>query len=354
MNINDILRQAVARGASDLHVTVGHPPILRVDGSLKRLDMPILSWDDTENLARQLLTEDKFSQFTAQGEVDISYSNHKLGHFRASVYRQREAVGIAVRLLNNEISSFEALGLPPAVATLARLNRGLILVTGPTGSGKSTTLAAMIDLINKEKEYHIITLEDPIEYIYHNNKSIITQREIGRDSISFASGLRAALRQDSDVIMVGEMRDLETISTAITAAETGHLVLATLHTIDASQTVERIIDVFPSNQQQQIRFQLSAFLAGVISQRLLRRNDIPGRIAAFELLICTPAVRKIIREGKTHQLLSIMQTGVRQGMQNFDKHLQVLYEKGYISREEVMENATDESIHEMLKKNVRY
>ena len=254
-------------------------------------------------------------------------------------------------MISTTIPTIDSLGLPETVKTLTRRSRGLIIVTGPTGSGKSTTLAAMIDLINEEKFCHVLTLEDPIEYLHSNKKSIINQREIGRDSKTFPNALRAALRQDPDVILVGEMRDLETISIAITAAETGHLVMATLHTMDAPQTVERIIDVFPSNQQDQIRVQLANTLAGVISQRLLRRQDGTGRIAAVEILVSNPAVRNLIREKKVHQVYSFIQTGAKYGMQTMDNHLQELIEKGLIYAEEAMEHAVDtESMARFLQK----
>jgi len=355
MNINLLLQQAISAGASDLHLTVGVSPVLRVNGNLIHMDAPTLTWDDTENLARQLLPDNKQAVLEELGEVDVSYSHGDLGFFRVNVYRQRGAIGIALRLLNTEVASIKALELPEAVTIMARRNRGLILVTGPTGSGKSTTLAAMTKLINSEKERHIVTLEDPIEYIHKNQKCIITQREIGRDSLSFPNALRAALRQDPDVIVVGEMRDLETISIAVTAGETGHLVISTLHTMDAAQTVERIIDVFPPNQQHQVRVQLANSLVGVLSQRLLKRLDGTGRIAAVEALICTPAVRNLIREGKIHQLSSIMQTGAKQGMHTFDKHLQSLIVQGRIGPEEALEHASDqENMRLYLKKHSGY
>jgi len=347
VSINNLLVEAVEKKASDLHITVGMPPILRIDGALVKMKMPAIERSQSENLVRQLLSAEKHKIFEEAGEVDSPYVIPNKGLFRVNCYHQRGAVGIAIRVLPENIFTVDELGLPKAVSQLARSNQGLILVTGPTGSGKTTTLAAMIDLINSEKELHIVTLEDPIEYYHRHKKSIVTQREIGRDSLSFAGALRASLRQDPDVILVGEMRDLETIAIAITAAETGHLVLATLHTIDAAQTVERVIDVFPSSQQQQIRSQLANSLAGIISQRLIRRFSSGGRLAAVEALICTHAVRNMIREGKIHQIPSVIETSYKYGMQTLDKHLQILYDKGAISREECLNNARD---HEMMTK----
>jgi twitching motility protein PilT len=341
MHINDLLEQAVGRGASDLHIVAGVAPLLRVNGNLIVLNFPPLTADDTLELAKQILNEEKQKLLGQHGEVDLSIELKDFGYFRVNAYYQRGAVGIACRVVSTRIPTIDELNLPDTIKTLARRARGLVIITGPTGSGKSTTLAAMINLINEEKLYHVITLEDPIEYRHPNKKSIINQREIGRDSKSFPGALRAALRQDPDVILVGEMRDLETISIAITAAETGHLVLATLHTMDAPQTVERIIDVFPPNQQQQIRVQLANTLAGVVSQRLLRRKGGRGRIPAVEVLICTSAVRNLIREKKIHQIYSYMQTGSKFGMQTMDNHLLELHGRGLVSAEDVVEHATD-------------
>ncbi len=341
MHINDLLEQAVVRGASDLHVMAGVAPLLRINGELTTLNFPPFTVDDTLELAGQILNTEKLNVLEQFGEVDLSTECQDLGYFRVNVYYQRGTVGIACRVVSTRIPTIDELKLPGSIKTLARRSRGMVIITGPTGSGKSTTLAAMINLINDEKLYHVITLEDPIEYRHTNKKSIISQREIGRDSKSFPSALRAALRQDPDVILVGEMRDLETISIAITAAETGHLVLATLHTLDAPQTVERIIDVFPSNQQQQIRVQLANTLVGVVSQRLLPCKDGRGRIPAVEVLVCTPAVRNLIREKKIHQIYSYMQTGGKYGMQTMDNHLLELYGGGLVSASNVMEHASD-------------
>lgn len=349
-NIDSLLKEALAGGASDLHLTPGLPPVARLDGNLTRLNTRTLTTTDTEAISSQLLNEEKKKAFTAFGEVDTTYHIPDVGMFRINCYRQRGSTGIAVRMLNTRIPTLEELGLPEVLANLARLKRGLILVTGPTGSGKSTTLAAMIDKINIEKQLHIVTLEDPIEYFHQHKKSIISQREIGRDSKSFPNSLRSALRQDPDVILVGEMRDLDTISIAVTAAETGHLVLATLHTSDSSQAVERIIDVFPSTQQRQIRTQLANSLAAIVAQRLVPRKENSGRIAAVEILICTPAVRNLIREGKTHQISWAIQAGFKYGMQTMDKHLLHLYDNGFISKQIALEYALDvEALKTLLK-----
>lgn len=339
--IASLLQAAVEHNASDLHISVGLPPVLRLHGELDHLDAPPLTPADTAAMAKQILNEKQNKTFEALGEVDLAYSIPGLARFRVNVYRQRGSIAIAMRVINTEIPTLESLGLPAAVKTFTVYRKGLLLVTGPTGSGKSTTQASLLDLINQQRSCHIITLEDPIEYLHHNKNSMINQREIGQDSGSFAAALRAALRQDPDVILVGEMRDLETIQTAITAAETGHLVMATLHTVDAVQTIDRVIDVFPPHQQQQIRIQLANTLIGVLAQRLLRRRDGRGRLPAVEILVTTPAVRNLIREGKIHQIYSVIQTGGRLGMQLMDRHLEELCRQGLIERETALENATD-------------
>ncbi|SHJ08751.1 type IV pilus twitching motility protein PilT [Desulfofundulus thermosubterraneus] len=353
MHADELLKLAFELKASDVHLTVGRPPVFRVHGKLFAADelgaravpgvedLPVLTAGDTEALARQLIPGDRFQQFMQVGESDLSYAIPGVGRFRVNAFKQRGTVALAIRLIPERIPTFDELGLPEVVAHLARRPRGLVLVTGPTGSGKSTTLAAMIDLINSESRLHIITLEDPIEYVHRHKKSLVNQREIGRDSLSFAAALRAALREDPDVILVGEMRDLETIATAITAAETGHLVLATLHTTSAAQTIDRIIDVFPPHQQQQVRLQLAGALEGVIAQQLLPRRDRPGRVAALEILVATPAIRNLIREGKTHQIVSQLQTGARYGMQTLDMALRNLVRAGVIGREEALGRAAD-------------
>ncbi|GAW94129.1 type IV pilus twitching motility protein PilT [Calderihabitans maritimus] len=345
MKIDEILRMAVDQKASDIHLTVGLPPVFRCNGDLiPQQSFDPLQYEDTLKMAREILSEKQHQEFMEKGELDLAYSLRGVGRFRVNVYRQRGSVGLAIRIINNQIKSLDELGLPPVLKELARKSKGLVLVTGPTGSGKSTTLAAMIDLINRERRCHIITLEDPIEYMHQHQKSIINQREIGSDTRSFADALRAALRQDPDVLLVGEMRDLETIATAITAAETGHLVLATLHTSSAPQTIDRIIDVFPPHQQQQVRIQLAETLQGVVAQQLVPRADGLGRVVAVEVLVATPAVRNLIREGKTHQILSAIQTGGKYGMQSMDSALKKLYQQGLITAEDMMARLSDRDI----------
>ena len=329
----ELLKCAVQKGASDIHITAGAPPIARINGDLVPIGSEKLDAADTEAIVKEVLGKEHLEEYRLKGETDLSYSVKGLGRFRISVYRQRGSSSMALRVVALRIPTMEELGLPESVGELARKTRGLVLVTGPAGSGKSTTLAAMIDLINRERNCHILTLEDPIEYLHKHNKSIVNQREIGYDSRTFAAGLRAALRQDPDVILVGEMRDLETISTAITAAETGHLVLSTLHTIGADKTVDRIVDVFPPYQQQQIRVQLSAVLQGVVSQNLVNSSDGRKRLLAVEVMIATPAIRNLIREGKTHQIMTSMQTGGKYGMQTMDAALAKLYKDGLIRYE---------------------
>ena len=341
MDVFQLLQQAVKHGASDLHITAYSAPALRLHGNLSVLDFPPLQPEETMEMAKQLLNQNKLEVLEKKGEVDSSYNYPGIGNFRVNVYYQRGAVSIAVRVIGVLIPTIDSLGLPDVVKMLARRSGGLILITGPTGSGKSTTMAAMIDLINEEKRCHILTLEDPIEYLHVNKKSIIEQREIGKDSRTFPDALRAALRQDPDVILVGEMRDLETISIAVTAAETGHLIMATLHTMNAPQTVSRIIDVFDSGQQQQIRLQLASSLVGIISQRLLPCSNGKGRLVAMEILVATPAVRNLIRENKTHQIFSYLQTGAKFNMQTLDSHLKSLYDNKLIDALVAMENAID-------------
>ncbi|MDN5327224.1 MAG: twitching motility protein PilT [Moorella sp. (in: firmicutes)] len=333
LDIETILVAAAAAGASDVHISAGLPPVFRVNGELQvQRQWEPLDLEMTARLVRPVVG-DKWEVFREQGEIDLAYSLPGVSRFRVNVFHQRGSVGAAIRLIPREIPGLESLGLPPVVAELAGRQHGLILVTGPTGSGKSTTLAAMVDKINRERSCHIITLEDPIEYLHQHRRSIVNQREVGSDTRSFASALRAALRQDPDVILVGEMRDLETIATAITAAETGHLVLATLHTSSAVQSVDRIVDVFPPHQQGQVRIQLADTLEGVITQQLLPRADRKGRVAAVEVLIATPAVKNLIREGKTHQIVSSMQTGARYGMQTMEMALRQLITRGVIFEE---------------------
>lgn len=340
IQVEAILQTAKDMKASDIHITVGVPPKIRVNGQLINLEMPRLMPADTEDILMPMMNEKQKEVFRENGEVDFSYTVSKMGRYRVNIFRQRGSVAAAMRTVATEPPRPEQLGLPGSVVNLYKKKRGLVLVTGPTGSGKSTTLASLINQINEYRTCHIITLEDPIEYLHSHKKATINQREIGLDTMSYANALRAALREDPDVILVGEMRDLETISTAVTAAETGHLVLSTLHTIGAASTIDRIIDVFPPHQQQQIRVQLSMVLESVISQQLLP-NTANGRTAAFEVMHSNPAVRNIIREGKTFQLGSLMQTNKKIGMQTMDDSLYDLYNMGVINRNTAMEYSVD-------------
>ncbi len=341
MRILEILKVAVESGASDVHLTVASPPIMRVNGKLIRMNEERLMPEETLKIIREMLTEDQIIAFEKKGELDFSYSNPGLGRFRVNIYKQRGSYSMALRVVALTIPSMDDLKLPVILKDLAMKQRGLILVTGPTGSGKSTTLAAMIGHMNAVRNDHIMTIEDPIEYLHKHDKSVINQREIGNDSHSFANALRAALRQDPDVILVGEMRDLETISTAITAAETGHLVLSTLHTIGAAKTVDRIIDVFPPHQQQQIRIQLASVLEAVVSQQILPKADGNGRVAAFEIMVANPAIRNLIREGKTHQMQTVIQTGSGIGMMTMDASLLDLYKRRIIDLATLKKYAVD-------------
>ncbi len=339
MNINDIVNLGSEKLASDIHLTVGIPPTFRIYGELVKIGDEPLTPSQTKDLTMQVLNEEQFERLEEKGELDFSYSNPGVGRYRVNAYKQRGSYGMALRIIPMEIPSMESLGLPAIVRELARLPRGLILVTGPTGSGKSTTLASVIDQINRERNCHILTLEDPLEYLHKHNKAIVNQREIGSDSQTFGNALRGALRQDPDVILVGEMRDLETISIAITAAETGHLVLSTLHTLGAAKTIDRVIDVFPPHQQQQVRIQLSSVMQAVISQQLLPKVDNDGRVAAFEVMIATPAIRNLIREDKVHQIETSIQTGAKYGMQTMDSSLVNLYKRRLIKRETAITQA---------------
>ena len=331
---SEILLDVVERKASDLHLTAGAPPMLRQRGRLVALEnYPRLTPEDTREFIYSILTTEQRRRLETDLQLDFAYVVPGRARFRVNAYFQRGAVAAAFRLIPSEIVPIDSLGLPPIVHELTRRPRGLVLVTGPTGSGKSTTLAAMIDEINQTREEHIVTIEDPIEFVHAHKRCIINQRELGNDATSFASALKAALRQDPDVILVGEMRDLDTISTALTAAETGHLVFATLHTQDAPQTIDRIIDVFPPAQQAQIRVQLSVTLQGVITQQLLPTADGAGRCVACEVLVPTAAVRNLIREGKIHQIPSVIQTGSAHGMQSMDSALATLVRAGTITQE---------------------
>ncbi|REE66675.1 twitching motility protein PilT [Paenibacillus taihuensis] len=330
--ITNLLRQAHESKASDLHISVGSPPVMRVHGSLQRLGQEEVTLERSRAMAVALLSEAQLAHFDQAGEVDFSYELEGYSRYRINAFRQRGKVSIAIRTIPTRIPTLEQLQLPNIIETLANKHQGLVLVTGPTGSGKSSTLAAMIDFINRTQKKHIVTLEDPIEFLHTHAASVVDQREVGNDTKSFSNGLRAALRQDPDVILVGEMRDLETISAAVTAAETGHLVFATLHTTDAPQTIDRIIDAFPSHQQGQIRTQLAAVLLGVISQRLLPRPGGEGRACATEIMINTPAVANLIRTEKVHQIKSIMQTGRAQGMHTLDASIKELLQTGRVDR----------------------
>jgi twitching motility protein PilT len=328
----DILLETIRLDASDLHITVGAPPVVRVRGELKRLDYPPMPSQDTREIVYSILSNDQRKRLENDLQVDFSYSVAGHGRFRVNAYFQRGAIGAAFRLIPSELKTIDELGLPAVVHDFVKKPLGFVLVTGPTGSGKSTSLAAMIDEINEQRHQHIMTVEDPIEFLHKHKNCVINQREIGSDAPSFALGLRAALRQDPDVILVGEMRDLETVSTALTAAETGHLVFATLHTQDSPQTIDRIIDVFPPYQQGQVRVQLSVALQAVLTQQLLPTADGSGRVVACEVLSVTPAVRNLIREGKTHQIYSVLQTSAAQGMQSMDSALARLVREGKITR----------------------
>jgi twitching motility protein PilT len=332
-NIDALLSELVSRGGSDLHVTVGSHPLVRLHGSLQRLEeFSKLSADDTLHMLYRIMSSEQQKRLETQGQLDMSYSIPGLARFRVNVYSQRESLAAAFRLIPMELKTLEELGLPPSLHLLTSKPRGLVLLTGPTGSGKSTTLAALIDEINRQRADHIVTIEDPIEFLHRHKTCIVNQREIGSDTHSFADALRAALRQDPDVILLGEMRDLETISTALTAAETGHLVFATLHTQNAPATVDRVIDVFPAAQQEQIRMQLAGALEGIVTQSLLPTSDGRGRVAALEILFPDDAIRNLIRQGRVEQIYSVMQTGSQRGMQTMEQALHALVTRGVIGK----------------------
>jgi twitching motility protein PilT len=333
-SVDTLLALAVERGASDLHLTVGAPPAARVRGSLAALAERPLEREGLRDLVYRILTTDQQKRFEIDRQLDFSYGVPGLARFRVNVYQQRDSIAAAFRVVPDELKTLEELGLPQGLRELTHLPRGLVVVTGPTGSGKSTTLAAMIDEINRGRAEHIITIEDPIEFVHRHKRCIVNQREIGTDATSFGAALRAALRQDPDVILLGEMRDLETISTALTAAETGHLVFGTLHTQSAPGTIDRIIDVFPGNQQEQVRTQIAGALQGVVTQTLVPTADGAGRVAALEILVPDDAIRNLIRQGKVEQIYSYMQTGSRNGMQTMEQALADLVSRRVITAED--------------------
>ncbi|HVT90159.1 MAG TPA: type IV pilus twitching motility protein PilT [Tepidisphaeraceae bacterium] len=338
-SINDILRAAVAAKASDVHLNVGLPPMFRIHTNMQPAEFPIVTTEGAVRLLKEILPEKRWPDFEQRRDADFSYEIHGVSRFRVNAHFQRGGIAMAFRTINDKVRPIEQLFLPEIVNKLTYLPRGLILVTGGTGSGKSTSLAGMIDSMNKREPIHIITLEDPIEYAFQNNKATIEQREVGNDVPDFAGGLRHVLRQDPDVILVGEMRDLETTSAAITAAETGHLVLSTLHTVNAPQTIERIIDIYPSDQQNQIRSMLANTLQAVISQTLFKRIDQPGMIPGVEIMLCTAAVRNCIRENRIFEIPNIIATSRAMGMQTLDDSIKQLYVNGYIGREDAIAQA---------------
>ncbi len=348
LNLRALLQEMIEREASDLHVTAGVRPKLRIDGDITDSSVEtVLTPKDTLELAYSVLTEQQKKRFEFEDELDFSFGIQNLARFRGNVFKQRGCVTMVLRMIPFSVRTFEDLGLPPVVARLAERPRGLILVTGPTGSGKSTTLAAMIDKINRDRKGHIITVEDPIEFIHRHQNCIVNQREIGTDTKSFAAALKYALREDPDIILVGEMRDLETISAALTIAETGHLVLATLHTNSAAESINRIIDVFPAGQQSQVRAQLAFVLEGVLTQTLLQKARGKGRMMACEIMVATPAIRALIRDDKVHQIYSALQSGKKHGMQTMVDALYQLYMNREVSKEECLRAASD--VNEFLR-----
>lgn len=350
ISMNELLEAQVSEGASDLHLNVGLPPMLRIHGGLQPLDCGALMPEDTERLMKSITSESYQQKIREIGGCDFGFSFGDKARFRVSVFKQKGNVGMVLRQIPSKLVTLDEIGLPAQIKDMLYRPRGLILVTGPTGSGKTTTLASMINLINIERDCHIITIEDPIEYYHDHKRSVITQREIGVDVPNFEEALRRALRMDPDVILVGEMRDLETMQAAITAAETGHLVLATLHTTGAARTVDRIVDSFPTDQQEQIRTQLASSIIAVVSQLLIVRQDHPGRVAAFEIMITTPSIQNLIRDNKSFRITSDIQTGGKWGMITLDAHLMFLYEKGMISYENLITKCQDpDAIVEKLK-----
>ena len=339
VTIDDILKKAAEVDASDIHVVAGHPPVIRVHTAMTPLDFPVVTPEDAEKMVKGMASEGAYKLFLSEQDADFSYSVEGLGRFRVNAHRQRGVPGIALRAIKTKVPPLAQLSLPEVISRLTYLPRGLVLVTGDTGSGKSTTLAAMIQAMNERYQKHIITLEDPIEYALQSNRCLIEQRELGQDMPSFASALKHALRQDPDIILVGEMRDLDTTALAMTAAETGHLVLSTLHTNNASSTVERIIDMYPANQQNQIRAMLANTLQAVVSQTLFKRVGEKGMVPAVEILLCTPAVRNLIREGRTFEIPNVIETNRAMGMTSLDGAIAQLFFNGLISKEDAVAQA---------------
>ncbi len=350
VEMHELLQLVVDEGASDIHLAVGSSPVLRIHGGMNPLDTDLLTPADTERLMKAITSEENQEKLRREGGTDFGFAFEDQARFRVSIFRQKGVIGLVLRTIPNELLTLEEIGLPAAIKDILFRPRGLVLVTGPTGSGKSTTLASMIDIINQQRDCHVITVEDPIEFYHEHKKSVITQREVGTDVPSFSEALRRALRQDPDVVLVGEMRDLETISAAITAAETGHLVFGTLHTTGAAETVDRIVDAFPTNQQEQVRSQLAGGLICVLSQVLLPRIDKPGRIAAFEIMLRTQSIAALIRDNKTFRITSDIQTGTKYGMNTLDTHLTSLYQAGKISYGEMITKTKDpESVIQKLQ-----
>jgi len=351
MTLRELLEQMLAMGASDLHLTAGSPPVIRIDGKLQKLqNTDVLTSDQTRKLAYSMLNEKQRLKFEQNWELDFSFGIEAMSRFRANMFMQRGNVAVALRQIPYKINSFEELGLPKVIADFARLPRGLVLVTGPTGSGKSTTLAAVIDKINCERAVHIITIEDPIEYLHRHQLALINQREVFSDTSSFARALKSALREDPDVVLIGEMRDLETIESALSISETGHLAFATLHTNSCAETINRIVDAFPSNQQEQIRVSLSFCLQAVVSQTLIPKVG-GGRVMAMEIMVATPAVRAIIRDDKVHQLYSMIQSGQKYGMKTMNQSLAEVYQAGKISLNDAMNYSHNpDELSELLSK----
>lgn len=341
MELRELLDICVQRNASDLHLIVGKSPMLRRDGKLEIVEDKELCPEDTSTVAKSLISEKQKAQLEERGQIEFSFSFKDIVRFRVSVYKERKGVGIALRLLPQKMMSFAEIGLPPSTAELLSKSQGLILITGPTGVGKTTTLASMVDFINSNRAKHIITIEDPIEYEHPHKKSIVTQRELDSDVPSFSEAIIASLRQDPDILMVGEMRDLATIEAALTSAEMGHLVLATLHTVNASKTIDRIVDVFPAQRQNQIRIQLSTVILAIFSERLIPKASGRGRIAAFEIMVATPSIRNLIRENQAFKIGADIQTGAKYGMCTLSSSLTKLYEKGLISHQDVLTNAPE-------------